>query len=281
MDEMSQFEYLQRVSIGQYLPIDSPVHRLDPRTKMISLGLLIAAITLSGNLMSLSAGLIISFLLVVVSRIPIPFAFKGLLPPLPFLILTALIQLVITPHGEADSIMFQLWNIPVYTESILTAIRLILRFISLLFLLGITSATISTIEMINGLDLLLKPLQKIGVHTENAAIIVQLTLRFIPFLAINAGKIAKSQASRGARWDAPDKKLFGRVRQIIPLLIPLFITSLQQAENLSIAMLARGFRSGSERTSMHAYHFSFRDGLVLFLTVLITASLVVMPFILR
>ena len=125
--------------------------------------------------------------------------------------------------------------------------------------------------MINGLDLLLKPLQQIGVPTENAALMVQLTLRFIPFLALNAEKIAKSQASRGAKWDTPNRNLINRVQQIVPLVIPLFITSLQQAENLSTAMLARGFASSTTRTSMHTYRFTLRDSVFL-LFLLISAA---------
>ncbi len=270
---MSQFEYLRRVSIGQYLPLDSFIHRLDPRAKIIGFGFLIIAISISNNLFSLALALLVSLALIAASRIPFSFAIRGLLPPLPFLLLIALLQLVITPHADSSAAMFGFWRISIYIEGILAALRLLLRFASLLLLLTTLTSSLSTIEMINGLDLLLKPLQKIGVPTVNAVLLVQLTLRFIPFLALNAEKIAKSQASRGAKWDMPNRNLFNRVQQIVPLLIPLFTSSLQQAENLSTAMLARGFAGNTARTSMHTYHFSLRDGVFLLLLLITAVSI--------
>ena len=268
---MSQFEYLRHVSIGQYLPLDSLIHRLDPRTKIIGFSFLIIAISISNNLNSLVLTLLVSVILIAVSRIPFPFAVRGLLPPLPFLVLLATLQLVITPHPETSSVVFGIWRINIYSEGILAALNLLLRFASLLLILTTLSSSLSTIEMINGLDLLLKPLRQIGMPTENAVLLVQLTLRFIPFLALNAEKIAKSQASRGAKWDTPNGNLISRVQQIVPLVIPLFITSLRQAENLSTAMLARGFSGSTSRTSMHTYRFILRDGAFLLL-LLITAA---------
>jgi len=273
---MSQFEYLRRVSIGQYLPLDSFIHRLDPRAKIVGFISLIIAVSISNNLYSLALALLVSLALIAASRIPFSFAIRGLLPPLPFLLLIATLQLVITPHAETSTAVFGIWKISIYIEGILSALRLLLRFTSLLLILTTLTSSLSTIEMINGLDLLLKPFQMIGVPTANAVLLVQLTLRFITFLALNAEKIAKSQASRGAKWDMPNKNLFNRVQQILPLLIPLFTSSLRQAENLSTAMLARGFASNTARTSMHTYHFSLRDGV--FLLLLITAASILFLF---
>jgi energy-coupling factor transport system permease protein len=274
---MSQFEYLRRVSIGQYLPLDSPIHRLDPRAKIIGFSFVIIAVSISNNLYSLALALLISAILIAASRIPFSFAIRGLLSPLPFLLLIALLQLVITPHAETSAAVFKVWKITIYTEGILAALRLLLRFASLLLILTTFSSSLSTIEMINGLDLLLKPLRQIGVPTENAVLLVQITLRFIPFLALNAEKIAKSQASRGAKWDTPNGNLISRVQQIVPLVIPLFTTSLQQAENLSTAMLARGFGGSTKRTSMYIYRFTLRDGAFL-LFLLITAASILFLF---
>ncbi len=268
---MSQFEYLRHVSIGQYLPLDSPIHRLDPRAKIIGFSFLILAVSISNNLYSLILALLVSTLLIAASRIPFSFAIRGLLPPLPFLVFIATLQLVITPHAEASAAVFGVWRITIYSEGILAALRLLLRFASLLLILTTLTSSLSTIEMINGLNLLLKPLQQMGVPTENAALLVQLTLRFIPFLALNAEKIAKSQASRGAKWDTANGNLISRVQQIVPLVIPLFTNSLRQAENLSTAMLARGFAGSTARTSMHIYRFTLKDGVFL-MFLLITAA---------
>ena len=152
---MSQFEYLRRVSIGQYLPLDSFIHRLDPRAKIIGFGLLIIAISISNNLFSLALALLVSLTLIAASRIPFSFAIRGLLPPLPFLLLIALLQFVITPHTETSAAVFEVWRIPIFIEGIFPAMKLLLRFTSLLLILTTLTSSLSTIEMINGLDLLL------------------------------------------------------------------------------------------------------------------------------
>ncbi|MDO9547090.1 MAG: energy-coupling factor transporter transmembrane component T [Pelolinea sp.] len=270
---MSQFEYLRNVSIGQYLRLGSPIHRLDPRAKIIGFSLLIIAISISISLTALLIALFVSVLLIAFSRISFSYAVRGLLPPLPFLVLIALFQLVITPQSASSSVIFEYWKVSISMDGVYAALRLMVRFPALLLVLTMFSSTVSTIEMIDGLDLLLNPLQKIGLKTQNAALLIQITLRFIPFLAMNAEHIAKSQAARGANWDAPERNLITRVRQIVPLIIPLFTTSLRQAENLSTAMLARGLGSTNARTSMHSYSFKLMDGMFLLLSLLTFAGI--------
>jgi energy-coupling factor transport system permease protein len=139
--------------------------------------------------------------------------------------------------------------------------------------LTVSSVTLSTLEIIHGLELLLKPLKLLGLQIGSAIMAVQITLMFIPFLAINAEKIAKAQASRGAEWGNRKGNLFKRIRQIFPLLIPLFINSLKQAETLADAMLARGFTGNGLRTSMVEYQISIWDWM--FLILLATVSVLV------
>ena len=134
-----------------------------------------------------------------------------------------------------------------------------MKFAGLIMLFFISSASISTLELIHGLDLLFKPLTKLGIQTQSASMTLQITFRFIPFLAISAERIAKSQASRGAEWGSGKMTLVKRVRQVIPLLIPLFNSSLRQAETLADAMLARGFENTSSRSGLREYTFTWLD----------------------
>jgi energy-coupling factor transport system permease protein len=270
---MSQFEYLRNISIGQYLPLNSPIHHLDARTKIFSLSLLIIAISLSTSLTALMAALFISVLLIALSKIPFSYVQSGLLPPLPFLILIALLQLAIAPHSESSIVIFEFCKVPIRMDGVTAAIRLFTRFISLLLILTIFSSTVSTIELIDGLEMLLSPLRKIGIKTQNVTVLVQITLRFIPFLTLNAEHIAKSQASRGANWDFPERNLISRLKQIVPLIVPLITTSLKQAENLSTAILARGFGSTNARSSMHIYSFRIKDGVFLLLSTLVSTCI--------
>jgi energy-coupling factor transport system permease protein len=264
---MSQFEYLNRISLGQYLPTGSIIHRIDPRSKILGYTILILALTLTKQITGLLAAIILIILLLLSSKAPITFALRGLLPPLPFITLLAILQLFITPHPSGDRLLFSYGILSISATSLRFAILLLIRFTGLILLLTLASVTLSTLEMIYGLDLLLKPLNKIGIRTISIAMVVQIMLRFIPYLAINAEKIAKSQASRGADWDSSKWGIIRRARQFLPLIIPLFSVSLQQADILANAMLARGYGSNINRTGLQEYRFTWKDLLFLILSV--------------
>jgi len=267
---MSDFEYLQKVTIGQYLPLGSWLHKRDPRAKLVGFTLLIIALTLSTHISGLLVGMAVALLLLILSKTPWRYALRGLLAPLPFLLILAAIQLFITPHPISSVPLVRILEAEIYPEGILAGIRLLMRFCILVILLTISSATLSTLEMIHGLDLLFKPLKSLGFQTGSAAMAIQIMLRFIPFLAINAEKIAKAQASRGAEWGTGNGNLIKRVRQIFPLIIPLFNNSLRQAETLADAMLARGYAGNTQRTSMVEYRISIWDWIFLLIVILVS-----------
>ena len=256
---MSHFEYLNRISFGQYLPTGSIIHRMDPRSKILGYTILILALTLTKQITGLLSAIMLVLLLLLISKIPVTFALRGLLQPLPFILLLAILQIFITPHPSSDRLLFSYGILSISATSLRFAILTLIRFIGLFLILTLVSTTLSTLEMIYGLNLLLKPLNKIGVRAGSIAMIVQIMLRFIPFLAINAEKIAKSQASRGAGWDDPKGGIFQRARLFLPLIIPLFNTSLQQADDLTNAMLARGYGSNTNRTGLREYRISWKD----------------------
>ena len=262
---MSRFEYLRRITIGQYLPLDSLIHHLDPRAKMLGFLLLVLAITLANTLPGLLVALALALLIGLAAKMPLPYLVRSLLPPLPFLVLLALVQVFISRHNPASLPVLAIWRLMVYPEGLIAGAALLIRFAALLILLTVATGTLSTLEMIHGVDLLLKPLHRVGLATDAIPMLVQITLRFIPFLAISAEKIAKSQASRGADWDSPKGGLFRRIRLLYPLIIPLFVNSLRQAETLSDAMLARAYGAVKTRTSMTKYALTWRDGIWLLL----------------
>ncbi len=267
---MSNFEYLQKVSIGQYFPLGSWLHKRDPRVKLVGFSFLIAALTLSIQIQGLLIGVGLILVLIVVSKISLRYVLKGLLTPLPFLLILAVIQLFITPHSTDSMPLVRMIGLNIYYEGIMAGIRLLVRFCNLVILLTISSGTLSTLEMIHGLELLLKPLRNLGFQSGNMAMALQITMRFIPFLALNAEKIAKAQASRGAEWGVKRGNLLKRVGQFFPLIIPLFINSLRQAETLADAMLARGYAGNTSRTSMIEYRITFEDWIFLLMMTLIS-----------
>ena len=267
---MSNFEYLQKISIGQYLPLGSWLHKRDPRIKLLGFSFLIIALTLTKQINGLLIGVGFILLLMLISRTPWRYVLKGLFTPLPFLLILAAIQLFITPHSISSLPYVKIIGFGIYSEGIMAGIRLLMRFCILVILLTLSSATISTLEIIHGLDLLLRPLRILGFQTGNLAMTLQITMRFIPFLAINAEKIAKAQASRGAEWGVKRGNLLKRVGQFFPLIIPLFNNSLRQAETLADAMLARGFAGDTKRTSMIEYRIALEDWVFLLIMLIIS-----------
>lgn len=270
---MSDFEFLPSATIGQYIPTGSVIHRIDPRAKLIGFGVLILAITFSTSKIGIGIGLAAALLGLVIARIPLKFALKGLLPPLPFLILIAFIQFFLYPDA-GRSVLFTLGPLSVSLAGILSGVLLILRFGALILTISLMTFVISTSEMIQGLQKLLAPLSRIGIHSMDFVMVIQVTLRFLPFLAQSAERIAKAQASRGAEWGVKSKGLMNRVRQVVPLIIPLFTTSLRRSETMALAMDARAYGYKANRTSMFEYTFGWRDALFLLILLAITAAVI-------
>lgn len=270
---MAFFENLQQITVGQYTPSNSLIHRLDPRTRITIFAVLIMAVTLSASLIGLTAAILFSVFLLLLSSISLRDAFRKLRVPLPVILLLALLQLLITPRMPGEKVLFSAWVFTVSETGLRAAGNLFMRFVALVWLFTTAGATISNIEMIYGIDLLLKPLQKIGVRTHALTMTIQMMLRFIPYLVFNAEKIAKSQAARGAGWGTPHGNLFQRAKQTLPLIVPLFGTSLHQADTLAEAMIARAYGAASRRTGLREYHRTVRDVLFTLLGVG-TASLI-------
>lgn len=270
---MSQFEYLGRISIGQYLPTNSIIHRRNPGIKLAAFSILIVAITLSHQMDGLIAALAFNLILLLLSKISLMYALRGLKSPMPFILILAIIQLFFISHQSSETALFS-WKIfTINLSGIHAALMVILRFSNLVLLLTEASGTLSSLELIHGINLILNPLRLLGINTDSAAMVVQIMLRFIPTLALNAEKIAKSQASRGADWDNPRGGLFQRARQTLPLITPLFSVSLHQADTLTNAMLARAYGSNKKRTGLYEYRLDWQDG-VFFSFNLIAAYLI-------
>jgi energy-coupling factor transport system permease protein len=266
---MSNFEYLGRVTIGQYLPIDSVLHRLDARARLLFFFCLLAAITLAAHPAGLFLGLVVVLVCLVIANIPLKFALRGLLPPLPFLLVLAVLQIFLFRNASTSVIFFQYGPFILTNTGLWAAVALLIRFMGLILVISLASFCLSTSQIIHGTESLLKPLERVGLPSRDLIMILQITLRFVPLLAIAAERIAKSQAARGAEWGTGRGNLFQRVRQIFPLIVPIFMTSMHRAENLAIAMDARAYGSNPRPTSMAEMHFRVVDGLFVGLGIVI------------
>lgn len=269
---MSEFEFLRDLPVGQYVPVDSPLHRLDPRTRIVTAILLLLALTFISSPLALGVGLLAALVGWWISRIPMGPMLRGWRAVLPFILILALLQVFFRAGPEGDP-LFRIGGLVISTGDLQAALTLIMRFSAYIAVLGLASATLSASDITRGLESLLRPLLIVHFPVHDFVMVIQVTLRFFPLLAQTAERIAKAQASRGADWNAKGN-LIQRVRQVLPILVPLFVTSLRRAENLALAMDARGYGSGPTRSSMVVLSFRWLDVAVIVLVIGVVVGMV-------
>lgn len=267
---MNEFDFLSRIPLGQYVPTNSVIHKLDPRTKIVSLILLVIVISFTKSIIGVSIGLAFAILLTILSKVNLKFALKSVWASFPFLLLFAVIQVFFFSSVKDPQILFSWWKLRISVTGLIAGGILLMRFAALILLLTLASFSISTSELTNGAQRLLNPLNYLKIKTMDLVMVLQITLRFVPLLAQTAERIAKAQASRGADWGRKSKGLVNKVKQIIPLVVPLFTISLRRAENLALAMDARAYGYLEQRTSMIETKFTWRDGLAILIGGLIS-----------
>lgn len=260
---MSEFDFLSRMPIGQYIPTNSIVHRIDPRVKIISFLLLMVIFVISKTLFGLGLGLAYLILLIILSKIELKFVFKSVLTPLPFLIIFAVLQVFLSSSPSDPNVLLKVWRLYISTSGLAAGGILLLRFITLILTISLASYCTSTSELIFGTQRLLEPLDRIRIRTMDFVMVLQITLRFIPLIAQTAERIVKAQSSRGAEWGTKRRGLIAKVKQLLPLIVPLFVISLRRAENLALAMDARAYGYKNFRTSIMEMKFQTKDAVAL------------------
>ncbi len=233
------------ITLGQFFPGFSPLHKLDPRTKIILSVFFIVAVFLANNPTSFMFLVIITSVLVFISRISFKVVLRGIKPIVFILIFTSLINLFMTV-GESEPLV-KFWIIKIYKEGIIRAVFMSLRVIILIIGTSMfLTYTTSPISLTDGIESLLKPLKKIGIPVHLFAMMMTIALRFIPTLVEETEKIMNAQKSRGA--DFSNGSLIKRAKALIPLLVPLFVSSFKRAEELATAMECRCYRGDVNRT---------------------------------
>lgn len=245
---------IKDITIGQYIPGDSFVHKLDPRLKILISIIYMVDLFLIKNF--IGYGLIITFLIMVVfiSDLKFKYIYKGLKPIFILLIFTALINVFMTKGGV---LLFSWKFIKIYSEGVRIAIFMVIRLTLLIMGTSILTLTTSPIELTDGIEALLKPFKKIGLPAHELAMMMTIALRFIPTLMDETDKIMKAQKARGA--DFENGSLIERGKNLMPLLVPLFISSFRRADELSVAMESRCYRGGNGRTRMKQLKLCNKD----------------------
>jgi energy-coupling factor transport system permease protein len=251
VSERSEFELLGRVPIGQYLPTGSFVHHLDPRVKLLMVLLLIITVVVSTSLIGLALLLLAILCGLLAARIPARFALAGLRPMLAFLLLLALLQVLAIPQYRAHATVVWHWAILTVTDrSLLAGLLLITRFVTVMLGLSLFSFSTTTTELTHGVEHLLRPLQALRFPAHEFALVINISIRFLPILAEEAERLMKAQASRGADFGLAHRNVVLQARVLLPLLVPLFLVSLRRAEELTEAMEARCYLGGRGRTHL-------------------------------
>ncbi|MBO5907271.1 MAG: energy-coupling factor transporter transmembrane protein EcfT [Clostridia bacterium] len=257
------------ITLGQFFPGYSPLHKLDPRTKIILAVLAIVTVFLANNTASFVFLTLITLLLISISRISLDVIIKGIKPILFILIFTSLLNIFMT-EGRGEPLV-DVWIIKIYTEGIVRAIFMALRVTLLIVLTSmLLTYTTSPIALTDGLESLLSPLKRIGVPVHTFAMMMSIALRFIPTLIEETEKIMNAQKSRGA--DFTSGSLIKRARALVPILIPLIVSSFKRAEELATAMESRCYRGDKNRTKLVKLEYRARDLAFMAVSVLILTA---------
>ena len=266
------------ITLGQFFPGYSVLHKLDPRTKLILSAIAIVAIFFANSAITFIIFTLGAVLLIAVSRISFSVIVKGIKPILFILLFTAILNVFMT-GGEGEPLV-DFWIFRIYTEGIVRAVFMALRVMLLIVVTSmLLTYTTSPIALTDGLESLLSPLKKIGVPVHTFAMMMSIALRFIPTLVEETDKIMNAQKSRGA--DFSSGGLVKRAKALIPILIPLIVSSFKRAEELATAMECRCYRGDVGRTKLVKLEYKGRDLLWIVLVALVAGAVItlsVLPY---
>ncbi|MDF1513619.1 MAG: energy-coupling factor transporter transmembrane component T, partial [Anaerolineae bacterium] len=248
--------------LSQYYSREGAFGLYDPRTRLLVVFAWLCVLTATASVAGLCAGLLLVVSVLWVSRIPAQLVVKRLLRSLIFVMILIALQVLFTPPAVDARIWWEWRPVTINSTGLVSALKLLLRFCDLYLLLNWMTCVLSVTEIVRAMDRLLEPLARLRIPTHDLVLLIQVALHFLPLFSGEIERIAKAQASRGASWGTKKAGLTTRVRQTLPILLPLFITSLRRAENLAQAIEARGYGAGP-RTSMVTYTYQKRDALAL------------------
>lgn len=245
---------LKDITLGQYFPGNSVVHRLDPRTKLVLLVAYIAALFTANNWVSYSVCFVFLVLAIVVSTIPLKSILRGMKPLVMILVFTGVLNIFFT---SGEKVLIQFWKITVYWEGVIRAFFMMVRILMLISSTFLLTYTTSPISLTDGLESLLSPLKKLRFPVHELSMMMCIALRFIPTLIEETDKIMSAQKARGADFESGN--LMQRVKALVPILVPLFISAFRRADELATAMECRCYQGGDGRTKMKLLRYKLGD----------------------
>ncbi|MCI8630960.1 MAG: energy-coupling factor transporter transmembrane protein EcfT [Firmicutes bacterium] len=252
---------IRDITLGQYYPGDSLIHKLDPRVKIITTIAYIAALFIADGFIGLATSAAVIFIVIAVSRVPLSFIMRGLKPIFFIIIFTFVINMFMI---QGETLVSLFWGLKITKEGLRTAVFMAVRLVLLIMGSSLLTLTTKPISLTDGIESLLRPLKVIKVPAHELAMMMTIALRFIPTLLEETDKIMKAQQARGADFESGN--IFHRAKSLIPILVPLFISAFRIAQELAMAMEARCYHGGDNRTRMNAMKMRTWDFVFMVLT---------------
>ena len=265
---------LKDITLGQYFPGNTVIHRLDPRIKLIITILYIVALFMAESYISYGIMLVWLILEIVISKIKLKSLFRGLKPIIIIVIITGILNLFFT-QGEPIAELF--WGLTITKEGIRAACFIIIRIIMLLAGTFLLTYTTSPLMLTDGMELLLNPLNKIRIPVHELAMMMSIALRFIPTLIEETDKIMNAQKARGADFESGN--ILKKAKAMVPILVPLFISAFRRADELAVAMECRCYHGGENRTRMRQLKTTNIDYISVGIFLLVTAGIICLRFV--
>lgn len=254
---------IRDITIGQYYPANSIVHRLDPRVKIMCTLFYLISLFLFKSVLGYALCTVFLFAVIRLSKVPFKFITKGLKPIIVLLMITVLFNLFLTNQGN---VLVFFWIFKITDEGLRTAVYMAIRLIYLIVGSSLMTLTTTPNELTDGIEKLLKPFNKIKVPVHEIAMMMSIALRFIPILLEETDKIMKAQIARGA--DLESGNIIQKAKNMIPILVPLFVSAFRRANDLAMAMEARCYQGGEGRTKMKPLVYQKRDYITYAVTIL-------------
>ncbi len=261
---------LKDITLGQYFPGNTFIHRLDPRTKLIGVIVYIVALFLCRWFVSYGVMLTSLVVCIAVSRIRLKALFKGLKPLVFIIIFTAIINLF---YSEGE-VLAKFWIFTITKEGLFNAFFLVLRIMLLVTGTFLLTYTTSPIALTDGIESLLSPLKAIRFPVHELAMMMSIALRFIPTLIEETDKIISAQKARGADFESGN--IFRRAKALVPILVPLFVSAFRRADELATAMECRCYHGGKGRTKMNRLHYRMADIAAFLITAAVLSGVIVL-----
>ncbi len=265
---------MNNMMIGRYLPLDSFIHKLDPRLKIGSLLILLVSVFFDAGFLGYGILGLFVILLLILSKLKFSQILKAIKPMLFMILFLAVFNLFFIQRGN---IVFQFWIIKIYDQAIIQTLYIFIRLVLIIMMTTILTATTKPLDLTLGLEHLLSPFKKIGFPTHEVAMMISIALRFIPTLLEETQRIMKAQASRGVEFS--EGSLKEKILSIVSLIIPLFISAFQRAEDLANAMESRNYNPEAERTRYKQLHWQVSDSLAFTCVLLVTGTLITLSLI--